>query len=230
MFIRTIIIEDEEIARSMMMNRVADDPYLKFLGAFDTTEKALAFVQANEVDLILLDIGMPDSSGFEFLRRAAVRAEVVVVSGDSGHAVDAFEFDVAQYLVKPVTTDSFKHAIDRVRARIASRGQQAINNHIYVKGDNGYVRLNYDELLYVESQRDYALFQTKTDRIVIRGKMKDIQLALSNHAQFFRCHRSFIVNLNEVSRFNATEVIVADREIPLSGGHYSDLQRALNVL
>lgn len=228
--IDVLIIEDDPLSRQALEDLVDHHKQLRLSAAFSNMTDALRYVERNDVDLILLDIGLPDADGFEFLRRSTVRAEVVVVSGDDSHALSAFEYDVVQYLVKPVDTESFNHMVERVKMRIASRGVAAINNHIYIKGDKGFVRIDYDNLLYVESRKDYALFHTPEERHIVRGTMKDIQQSLSNNAQFFRCHRSYIVNLNHVSGFNAGSLVIAEREIPLSSANYGALQRSLNVL
>ena len=230
MKLRTIVIEDDPLALLNLTSLISDDHSLQFDGSFTNVASALMHLEEHSADLIFLDISLPEVDGFEFLRRTSTTAEVIVVSAEKSNAAEAFDFDVRRFLHKPVTPQAFNDAVAAVKITIAARGEAAQADHLYIKSDHGYRRLDYTDLAYVESRRDYALFQTRTERYLVRARMKDIEQSLSNHPGFFRCHRSYIINLNMLDYFNAGEVHVIGRVIPMANAQYSALQRVVNVL
>lgn len=230
MKLRTIVIEDDPLATLHLTQLIRDDHSLQFEGSFTNADSALAYLEAHEVDLIFLDVRLPGVDGFEFLRNSSTSAEVIVVSAEKTNAAEAFEFDVRRFLHKPIAPEQFTDAVAAVRITIASRGEAAPADHIYIKADHGYRRIDYAELAYVESRRDYALFQLRNARHLVRARMKDVEDALSNHPSFFRCHRSYIINLAMLEYFNAGEVQVMGRLIPMANVNYTSLQRLVNML
>lgn len=230
MKLRTIVIEDDPLALLVLTGLINDDHSLQFDGSFTTATSALMHLEEYSADLIFLDINLPDIDGFEFMRRTSTQAEIIVVSAEKSNAAEAFDFDVRRFLHKPVTPQAFTDAVAAVKINIAARGASAQADHIYIKSDHGYRRLEYSDLAYVESRRDYALFQTRNERYLVRARMKDIEQSLANHPGFFRCHRSYIINLRMLDYFNAGEVHVLGRVIPMANAQYSALQRVLNIL
>jgi two-component system LytT family response regulator len=225
-----VVIEDDPIVAQSIEELIHADARLGHAGSFKNVESALSFVEENEVDLILLDIRLENSNGFEFLRKSGTRAEIIVMSADRSNAAEAYDLEVHQFLTKPFSSETFETAINKAIQTISARGEAALANHIYVKVDHGYRKIQYDRILAVEGQRDYVLFILNDGRCLVRAKMKDVEKALSNHPQFFRCHRSYIVNVSAITFFNSQELHVGDRVIPISAGNYTTLQRLVNVL
>jgi DNA-binding LytR/AlgR family response regulator len=228
--LRTIIIDDDPITQTHLSALLGAEHDVEIKGTFDSITPSLRFVESETVDLIFVDVRLNGASGFEFLRRSASPAEVVVISAEPANAAEAFEYDVLHFLTKPITSEQFSKAMSRVRGNFAQRGIAAEPNHLYVRADHGFRRINYTSILYIESRRDYAMFHLTNDRLLIRGRMKDIEQALSNSPNFFRCHRSYIINVNVVDFFNGTEIAIGERSIPMTAAGYQKMQQLVNVL
>lgn len=225
-----IVIEDDAILTETLKGLINEEAQLTLAGSFTNVADALVCVENNEVDLIFLDITLEESNGFDFLRKSGTRAEIIVMSADKSNAAEAYDLDVQQFLTKPFTGDTFKAVVEKAVKHIAARGELAKADHIYVKVDHGYRRLDYKDIALVEGQRDYVLFHLTEGRCLVRAKMKDVEQALANHPQFFRCHRSYIINMDAVTFFSGQEVQIGNRVIPVSAGNYGPMQQLINVL
>lgn len=225
-----IIIEDDAILTETLKGLINEHALLTLAGSFTNVPDALEYVESAEVDLIFLDITLENSNGFDFLRKSGTRAEIIVMSADKSNAAEAYDLDVQQFLSKPFTGDAFLGVVEKAAKLIATRGKLDKADHIFVKVDHGYRRINYNEITVIEGQRDYVLFHLHEGRCLVRAKMKNVELALSNHPQFFRCHRSYIVNMDAVTFLSGQEVQIKDRVIPVSAGNYGPMQQLINVL
>lgn len=225
-----IIIEDDAILTQTLKGFISEEPRLDLSGTFTNVQDALTHVESTEVDLIFLDITLEDSNGFDFLRKSGTRAEIIVMSADKSNAAEAYDLDVHQFLTKPFSGDMFSTVVEKAIKHINERGTLAKADHIFVKVDHGYRRLNYSDISYIEGQRDYVLFHFNEGRCLVRAKMKDVERALSNQSHFFRCHRSYIINMDFVTFFSGQEVQIGQRVIPVSAGNYGPMQQLINVL
>jgi DNA-binding LytR/AlgR family response regulator len=219
---RCLIVDDEHLARKLIATYLAKIPDIEIVGQAKNAMEAIQLLQTQSVDLLLLDIQMPDLTGLELLKTLAHQPFVVFTTAYSEHAVAGFELDAVDYLVKPVSFERFVQAINKVRARISSVANQAVENpvladekdHFFVKVDYKLVKVMYDQILYIEGMREYVALHTPGKRLIVYQSMKKLAEMLSAR-DFFRIHKSYIVSLNHIESVYGNVVQIAGKELPI---------------
>jgi two-component system LytT family response regulator len=218
-----LIIDDEPLARAMLADYCAQVPFLELVGAFSSALAALAFLQTTPVDLLLLDIHMPRLNGLQFLQTLPAPAPAVIfTTAHERYAVRSYEFDVADYLLKPIAFNRFLQATTRVyRAHAAAApalaetaAPAASIEALFVKHDQRLQRVAFKEILYVEGCKEYLLIYTATDKIITLQSFRGLA-ALLPPADFVRVHKSFLVALRHIDYIERNRVQVAGRPIPI---------------
>jgi two-component system, LytTR family, response regulator len=214
-----IIIEDEKPAQEVLRSFIGKVEWLGLSGVFGDSIEAMDFIKKNEVDLIFLDIQIPGITGLEFLRILKNAPQVIITTAYSEYAVDAFDLDVRDYLMKPFSFDRFLKAIHRVTPKPDPALLHQFHNVVTEKSfaffnvNKTMVKVMFDDVLYVESMREYVYFHSATGKVITKSTIGDIEKLLSNG--FLRIHRSFIVNLKKIDAFNAEEVIINGVSLPI---------------
>ena len=226
---RCIIVEDEVMARKSLQRLCEQHGSLELLAVFENAEDALAFLSTEEVDLIWLDVEMPGLSGFDLLENLTSMPQVVMTTTKTEYAFDAYQYQVTDYLQKPVTQPRFKIAVEKVldlnnrKTAVSTERQE-----IYIKTDGRYIRLPYTEILYVENVGDYVKIFTKTQAHVVHTTMKYLEEKLGS--PFLRVHRSFIVHLDKIVDIEENNLVVDKKVIPISRANKPELMNRLNLL
>lgn len=212
-----MIVDDEPIAIRVIRG------YLQQLGGFEVVAECRSAVEAFQIlrsqpiDLVFLDIQMPRLTGLDFLKALQHKPKVILVTAYREYALEGFELDVLDYLLKPVALERFVKAIDKFYQLTAS-GQAtpglSASSSIFVKSDRKTVKILLDELLYVESYSDYIKIFTTSGTVITKEKISSIEQGLP--AEFIRTHRSFVINSAKISSFTNESVNVQGKEIPIS--------------
>lgn len=229
MKLRCIIVEDEIMARKSLQRLCEQHESLELIALFENAEEAMIFLNEHTIDLIWLDVEMPGLSGFGLLQNLTSMPQVVMTTTKTEYAFDAYQYQVTDYLQKPITLPRFKIAVEKVldlntrKTSVSSERQE-----IYIKTDGRYVRLPYADILYIENVGDYVKFVTTHDTFVVHTTMKHLEDKLGG--QFLRVHRSFIVALNKIVDIEENNLVVANRVIPISRANKSELMSKLNLL
>ncbi|MFT3978967.1 MAG: LytTR family DNA-binding domain-containing protein [Ferruginibacter sp.] len=222
--IRTIIIDDEPLAVQLLKGYVEKTESLQLLYAGGNVFEALKLVQENKADLVLLDIQMPELTGIQFLKIAGEQCRVILTTAYSEYALEGYEYNVADYLLKPFSYDRFRKAIDKVlnsHTTIASLQEEARPDHFFIKSEYKLVRVNFDEILYIESLRDYiALHVAGKQKILSLESLRNME-ALLPADNFLRVHKSYIVALNKISFVERSRIVISEAYIPI-GDSYSE--------
>jgi len=218
---RCLIVDDEPQARVVLRRHVEALDMLELRGECPNALAAFQFLQQQEIDLLFLDVQMPKVSGVELLRSLQHPPKVIFTTAYREHAAEAYELDVVDYLLKPIAFDRFLKAIQKAFRHTAlplseeaeaSPGQAPF---LYFRADRRMVKVFLHEILYVESLKDYVRITTvKGENIITKQSISGLESTLPAH-RFFRIHRSFIVNLQHVQAFNATEVEIQDQKLPV---------------
>ena len=196
-------------------------PQLNLALATNDATEALEYVNAHGVDLILLDIEMPDLSGIEFIQSLKKPAMVIFTTAYEEYAVKGYELEVVDYLVKPIRFERFEMAINRALKRfMANSGKDASNypNTIAIKVDYKNVVLSISEILFIEGLKDYVKIYTTTQMYLTRLNLKGIHEILP-HEKFIRVHRSFIVSIGQISSFSKSEIGIGSTTIPIGNSY-----------
>ena len=216
-----LIVDDEFLARKLLSEYISKVDYLKLVDTCSDATKAMEDLNNEPVDILLLDIQMPDISGMEMLRLLKHKPAVILTTAYSEYAVDAFSLGVIDYLLKPFDYARFLQAINKAVNHISSESQpDSSNDYIMVKADYKLYKVNFDDLLFIEGQHEYVTFHTRTKRITALYSLKNLEDTLPKD-KFVRTHKSFIVSIKNIEDIDKTNVSVAGNKIPV-GASYRD--------
>ena len=227
--IKCIIVEDEVMARKSLQRLCEQHESLDLVSVFENAEDALVFLSTEKVDIIWLDVEMPGLSGFDLLENLTAIPQVIMTTTKIEYAFDAYQYQVTDYLKKPIMMPRFKMAVDKVlelNARKTTVSTQ--RQEIYVKTDGRYIRLAYTDILYIENIGDYVKIYTQDNSYIIHTTMKYLEEKLGN--QFLRVHRSFIVHLDKIVDIEENNLVIAKKVIPISRANKPELMNRLNML
>ncbi|HQP03944.1 MAG TPA: LytTR family DNA-binding domain-containing protein [Bacteroidales bacterium] len=222
---KCIIIDDEPLAREGMKMNISEVQSLELVGEFDDAIKATDFLHENDVDLMFLDIEMPGVSGLNFLKDLTNPPLVILATAYPQYAVEAYELDVVDYLVKPIKLDRFLKAIAKVEevmklTKNTSMLEAIEDNFIFIKSDRKYVKINFEEILFIEGLKDYVILHTLHGKYMTAMNMKTIHNKLPEDI-FIRTSKSYIININHIKEIDGNDVIIHDNKIPI-GRSYRD--------
>ena len=222
-----IIIDDEPLAREAIEILVKDTSQLNLLGMFNNALAASKFMEENPVDLIFLDIQMPGITGIEFARNISKRSLVIFTTAYSEYAVDSYEVDAIDYLIKPIDPERFHKAVNKAIAYHSLLLKEEKENieagnteYFFVKSERRYFKINYKDILFIEGLKDYVIIQLDEQRVITRMNLKNIFELLPKH-DFLRVNKSYIVNTKHIDSFDNNDIFIKTHEIA-SGNTYRD--------
>lgn len=225
--IRCAIVDDEELARALLENYAGRLPNLQLVGMCKDPLEALQLLQEQPVDLLFLDIQMPELTGIEFLRSLPQRPLVIFTTAYSEYALEGYELDVLDYLLKPIAFERFVQAVNKAaeRLRLLSNEKEE-RDYILVKADHKVHRLRYDDILYVQSMLEYVAFYTPEGRLLSLGSLKGLEEELPK-SLFIRVHKSFIVAKKRVTTLEGNTVHIGKEKIPIGASFREEVMREL---
>ncbi|MFV8358007.1 LytR/AlgR family response regulator transcription factor [Flavobacterium sp. XS1P32] len=232
-----IIIDDEEMARAIITKLIVVCSELKLVQEFPNAIQAIKFLNHTEVDLIFLDIHMPDFTGFDFIQSLKNPPKVILVTSDKNFAIEAFEYEcVIDYLVKPITEDRFQKAIQKANSyKIAPKTLEVKPtvednaNEFYVNIDRRLIKIEMASVNIVEAKGDYIHIKTENKNYVVHSTLKKIEDKLPKDL-FLKVHRSFIINTKKIIDIEDNSVLIAKDVIPVSRANRPELMKRLNLL
>ncbi|MFR9503263.1 MAG: LytTR family DNA-binding domain-containing protein [Rikenellaceae bacterium] len=216
--ISCIVIDDEPLALQQITQYVTDTPVLEFKGGFNTANKALEYLREESVDLLFVDINMPKISGLEFVEALPFDVKVIFVTAYREFALEGFALDAADYLLKPLSYAAFLKSVEKVHNRYFNRSasESQDRDYTFMRSGSRTVRVNFSEILYIESKREYLDIVLKTNEVVtVHGSLGSILEKLPQD-KFVRVHRSFIVNLEEVKVLERSSIVFGKQYIPVN--------------
>jgi DNA-binding LytR/AlgR family response regulator len=228
--IKCILVDDEPMSRIALEVLIKRLENWELLKSCENAIEARDFLQHNTVDVIFLDIEMPEITGIEFLKMMETYPEVVIVSSKQEYALEAFEYEVSDYILKPVMLDRFMKAVTRIEGRLQVEGESFIkSDSVFIKSNGQLVSIRLESILSVEAYGDYVNIYTAKDRFVVHSTMKGIANKLPKD-QFLRVHRSHIVRLDKINAIEETLIIIEKKLIPIGESYRGELMKRLNFL
>ncbi len=226
MKIKCLIIDDEFLARQLLEGYIEKVPYLELVGSCERAVDALAVLQERPIDLILLDVNMPELSGLNFLRAVQNRPEVILTTAYSEHALEAYQLDVIEYLLKPIFFERFLQAIEKVKKQIELKSKSSPvsleNESFFLKaGPQKIVKINLTDIMFVESLHEYIRIQLVNESYTIHHSLKGI-LEILPSEQFIQIHRSYVVNFSHIKFMEGNTLTVGTTELSV-GKNYRDV-------
>ena len=230
--IKCIIVDDEPLAIEIMESYVQKVKQLQLKGSFRNAVSAFSFLQSNPVDLIFLDIQMPKLTGIDFLKTLKNPPKVIFTTAYRDYALDGFELEVVDYLLKPIPFDRFLKAVSRVMPQPANTSAVSIaaetgEQPIFFRVDKKMVKVNVNDILYIESVKDYVKVKTQSKEITTQQKISYLEESLPKNL-FLRIHRSFIVAINKIESYSATEIDIGNTQLPIGRNYKNDVLKVLS--
>lgn len=210
-----IIVDDEQTARNILKKYIQDVPSLKLESEFKNSIDALEYIQSHNINLIFLDIEMPKLSGISLAKIIESKTKVIFTTAHREFALEGFELNVVDYLLKPFSFDRFLKAVQKVMQRESQKVDNSTNDFIYVKVDKKMIKINFSELLYIEGLSNYIKIHTKSNTYVVYDKLSTLTTTLPS-LTFMRIHKSFIVNLKKIKLYTREYVEIVNKHIPIS--------------
>lgn len=223
--IQCLIVDDEPMARDVIRRYIEKVPVLHLAGECGNAIDAMMFLHNEKVDLIFLDIRMPHLSGTDFVKSLRNIPKVIFTTAYKEYALEGFELNVVDYLLKPIRFDRFLRAVSKAFPQkneefannnsVAPPQEKKINSgFIYLKADRKMIKVMLDDILYIESARDYLKVTTQTNTIITRQTISSIEAMLSDN-EFIRIHRSYLVSIKKITSFTHETVEIGTKELPI---------------
>lgn len=229
-----LIVDDEPLAQEVLESYVQKVPGLSIAGICSNALEAFSALSHKTVDLMLLDINMPEISGLDFLRSLRNPPPVIFTTAYSEFAVASYEMEAIDYLVKPIPFDRFLRAIGKARERIkseetvtppSSRNDLPI---LFVRSEGRLIKIDIEKTWFVESLKDYVRFWTDTGKVVVHSTMKHIEEQLSGRPAFVRINKSYLVNLHFVHEIDGNMVRVRDQALAIGNTYRESVHKLFN--
>ncbi len=218
--LRCLLVDDEPIALRVLQSHCEKVEDMEVVAACSDGLDARRMLVSNDVDLVFLDIQMPELTGIELIEALARPPHFIFTTAYREYAAEAFELDAVDYLLKPISLPRFLRAVDKYRRLLNAPGgrDDGTRRSIHIRVDRRTVRIDLGDILYVESLSDYVQIRTTDDAYVTKMRISDLELELE-HDGFVRIHRSFLISLAHVDSFTAQEVVVGGYGLPISRGY-----------
>lgn len=226
---KCIIVDDEPLARELIASHLNNFESFELIDSFENALQAYTHLETNTVDLIFLDIEMPLLKGNDFLKKLKNPPKVIFTTAYREYAIEGYELNVIDYLLKPITFDRFFASIEKFRQLQVSKKEidSTNDNHLFVASANKNIKIVFDEILYIESLKDYITIHLENDKSYhIKQNISVFEKMLST--DFVRIHRSFIINTKKLNAYSKNEIEINHLEIPIGNSYKENWLNYLN--
>jgi DNA-binding LytR/AlgR family response regulator len=241
MNLKCAIIDDEFLARKYVKDYVSKLPMLELVGDFNSPLKAMELIKSGEVDLLFLDIQMPDITGIEFLKTMDRAPHVILTTAFEEYALEGYELNVVDYLLKPFSFERFLKAVNKVQEleeknRKVSDSEpgnvmqkpQLKEDHLIVRADRKLYKINYEDLLYIEGQKAYVTFHTKKKNITALASLRELEEQLPA-SRFLRIHKSYIVSIREIESLEGNQVAIGGTQLSVGKSYRPSVEKVFGI-
>jgi DNA-binding LytR/AlgR family response regulator len=234
-----ILIDDDPMARAMMLQMAVLFPDVKVIEEFSCAISAIKYLNQQQVDLVFLDIHMPDFTGIDFIKTIKNPPQIILFTADKNFAIEAFEYDcIVDYLVKPITEERFEKTINKLKQVTIKQKQIPIKSlensnetseEFFINIDRRLIKIEYASINIIEAKGDYVFIKTEKENYKVHTTLKKIEDKLPRHL-FLKVHRSFIINFKKIIDIEDNSVLISKHVIPVSRSNRSELMSQLNLL
>ena len=227
---KCVIVDDEEISRKIIQQFVEKTDFLELKGLCTNGIEAAEVLRKDAIDILFLDVEMPEMDGIELIKTMKEKPQIILITSKEKYAVEAFEFDVTDYIVKPPTYARFLKAVNKVREILLKSDENEISDEfIFIKSDSRLVKIDTKKIFYIEAQRDYVNIVTNEQSYIVYSTMKGIKEKLP-HDNFVRVHRSFIISLDKINDIEDNTLLINKKIIPIGASHKASLMKRLKII
>lgn len=244
--LKCIAVDDEPLALDIIEDYISKIPFLELVKRTENAIEAMQMVQAGGIDLVFLDIQMPELTGIQFLKIANGKANYILTTAYSQYALESYDLNVSDYLLKPIAFDRFYKAVEKVHNQLKAAGPaettiqplmaahvaspQSVNpiqDFIFVKTEHKIQKIELNDILYIEGLKDYISIFTRTERIITLQNMKKMEETLPK-GQFIRVHKSYIIALDKIESIERSRISICGKTIPIGDTYRDDFFRHID--
>ncbi|MHA7057436.1 LytR/AlgR family response regulator transcription factor [Aquimarina sp. M1] len=212
MVLKCLIVDDEPLAREALNGYCKAIDFLEVIGVCKNARQAQELLQKSHVDLLFLDIQMPIITGIEWLKTQKTVPPTIITTAYSEHALESYSFNVVDYLVKPISFERFKQAVDKMYNLINNK---ELSNYLFIKQSKELKKIEVNKILFIEAQQNYVKIITNQETILTHSTLKGMQDSLPKEA-FIKTHKSFLVSLHKIEKISENEIFIGNHVLPLS--------------
>ncbi|TXG39325.1 LytR/AlgR family response regulator transcription factor [Seonamhaeicola maritimus] len=229
--ISCLIVDDESIALEIIASHLSKIPNIKKIASCNNAIEGFSYLRDNHVDLVFLDINMPEVSGISFAKSISKDIKIIFTTAYRDYAVEGFELQAVDYLLKPISFERLLKAVNNyfdIYGESASNSIEISNGNefMFVRSDRRMIKIDFDEIIYIESYSDYIKIHLKDETIVTRETISSVEAKLPNN-KFMRIHRSFIISLANISSFTNEEITINKKSLPISRSYKKEVLNTL---
>jgi two-component system, LytTR family, response regulator len=228
-----LVVDDNALARKAIAMLIQQVDFLSLKKECESAMEAYNYLEKEPVDLVFLDVEMPEMSGIELLKNLKVKPIVILVTSKKEYAVDAFELNVADYIIKPVTMSRFMAAVAKARELYEKRHEKVETNgdkdFIFVRSKNTLAKIKLEDIEYIQALGDYVKIYAGPDRNTVHCTLRSMEEKLSPD-KFYRLHRSYLVGLNHIDKIEENTAYVGKQPIPIGEQYKKELLKKLNLV
>lgn len=234
--IRCLVVDDEKLAQEVLIHHISKFDNLHLEGICNNVFELISFLNKNkEIELIFLDIKMPEISGIDFVTMFNNPPAIIYTTAYNNYAVDAFNQSAIDYLLKPISLDRFSKSIQKASMALRQPQQttsiSAAADYFYVKSDKRLIKINPTELIYIEGMRNYICLYTETDKVVVHGTLITIEESLKHLNYICRVHKSFFINLNKINYVEQHMILLTNKKnIPIGLSYRDQVYEKIRIM
>jgi len=228
MKLNCIIVDDEPLSQDVLEDFIKACPDLKLIAVCNDALEAGEVVKKERVDLLFLDVNMPKLSGIGFIKSLKEPPLFILVTAYPEYAIEGFEIDAVDYLLKPVSFERFRAAVNRTVERYSARDELDLTEHIMVRANKKNYRINFNEILYLEAQGDYVRFVTNNKSLMVHGTLKEFISEIPEN-KFVRIHKSYVISLSKVEYTEGNQVKVGESKLPVSLSYKDEFLEKMGI-
>ncbi|MFT4645439.1 MAG: two-component system LytT family response regulator [Planctomycetota bacterium] len=216
---KCIVVDDEELARRLIKRHLSELEDFELVASCESAIEALKIIKEESIDLMFLDIEMPLLKGTDFLKNLNQKPKVIFTTAYREYALEGFELNVVDYLLKPINFTRFLKAIEKFLESTNKVIESSVFKYIYIQSNKKNIKIVLDDVLYIESLKEYVQIHFKNRKVIFKGGITAFEQKLDHH--FVRVHRSYIVNINKITAYTKSDIEIGRIEIPI-GDSYKD--------
>ncbi len=221
--IKCLIVDDEELARKLLKTYIDKIDFLEMIAAVESSIDAMKIMRENSIDVVFLDIQMPELKGTDFAKMIDPNTRVIFTTAYSEYAMEGFELNALDYLLKPITFERFLFSVNKIKVDLKPDPK---NDTITIKSGYDLHKIMLKDINYVESDSEYVIFYTSEKKIMSHQTLKSLEKKLPA-SMFMRVHRSYIINKNSVTALKGKQLIISEIKIPVSDRYYHEVKQLL---
>ncbi len=244
MKLKCIAVDDEPLALDILEDYISKVPFLELVKRTENAIEALQLVQAGGIDLVFLDVQMPELTGIQFLKIASGKSNYILTTAYSQYALESYDLNVSDYLLKPIAFDRFYKAVEKVHnllqksvavaapapapvTNLVAPAPVPVQDFIFVKTEHKIQKIELDDILYIEGLKDYISIFTKNERIITLQNMKKMEETLPS-LQFIRVHKSYIISVDKIESIERSRITISNKIIPIGDTYREDFFKRID--